>query len=114
MCDMYPEMAKRHGHVFVPSWEYKGYGEEVVSVSMNTSVLRHRAPDELRNVVRKCLLQWVPSGLLLCAVAPGPDYEYESTMEGRFSWDNVHQVKSRLRHLTITTIDKCGQAVLIR
>ena len=100
--------------MFVPSWDYTGPWSEIVTASMHTPILRHRDPEELREVIGRCMRRWTPQGLLKTDVAPGPAWAYRPFQRGMFSWDNIQMVKRHLRHLSVCAIDKCGQAVLIR
>ena len=100
--------------MFVPSWEYVGPWSEIVTASMHTPILRHRDPEELRWVVGCCLRQWTPLGMFQTEVALAPGWVYKPFLRGMFSWDNIQLVKRHLRHLSVCSIDKCGQAVLIR
>ena len=100
--------------MYVPSWEYTGVGAEVVNASMHTPILRHRDPEELREVIRWYMRRWTPGGMIPTDVAPGPTWAYRPFQRGMFSWENIQLVKRHLRHLAVCTVDKCGQAALIR
>ena len=64
-CHLYPsDFPRRHGHIFVPSWEYKGPYKRTVTALMSSPILSRYMPGAFELAVLQCWKRYLPQDLL--------------------------------------------------
>ena len=106
----------RHGHIFIPSWQYDGLFKKTIRTVMTSKVIGRRDAGSLLAAVYSSWRRYLPSGLI-------PDNYYYSPIEKEhtmsyspptdISYGRVRRCKTFLEDLVTMGIDKCGGRKLI-
>ena len=112
-CHMYPkEWPRRHGHIFIPSWEYQGAFEQTVHCLASCVVSDTYQPWALRAALKHWWNRYLPAGLLGEFQVP-PRAEHSPSSSSPLSRTVVKALVHYLRKLVVMGIDKCKQRKLI-
>ena len=103
-CHLYPsDFPRRHGHIFVPSWEYK----RTVTALMSSPILSRYNTGAFELAVLQCWKRYLPQGLL-CKI-----YKYDTPTRPPtdachpLSSLRVKKLQTYLEDLVVMGIDKC-------
>ena len=97
----------RHGHIFIPSWEYQGPFEQTMTAIMSSIVKSLYSPTAFKRAQYSCWKRYLPLGLLGEVYKyDKPDYPPEVTSHPLSSF-RVRQLKTFLEDLVMMGIDKC-------
>ena len=115
-CDRpeYAGLPKRHGHSFLPSWEYTGPHQPTICGSSKTLLHPDKRFWDLGIAVCTFWMQHLPSGMLPGAVR-GTEYLYMYEAEWgnpAFRAGEAYKTKKVLKHLAVLPIDKCQHRML--
>ena len=111
----YAGLPRRHGHIFVPSWEYTGPHEATINgSSKNLLHPNKRLRDQvLSTAVWTFWMHYLPSSLLPDAVRGTESLDEAEWGSPAFRAGEVYRTKRALRHLAVLPIDKCQHRMLI-
>ena len=114
-CDQYPELAsqKRHGHIFIPSWQYTGYGCSAVQSPMQSVLVSTLKPGTIATAIRQSWEKSLPDFFIPPIRDPVTDRQRATTTDGHFDIEFVARVVSYLSMLVVMGIDKCTSRCLI-
>lgn len=113
-CDQYPELHshKRHGHIFIPSWQYTGFGSSAVQAPMQSVLASTSKLGSIVSTVRASWRQSLPD--LNIPPMFDPDTPQRAPQsDGHFSIDFVIKIVTYLSMLVVMGIDKCTSRCLI-
>ena len=112
VCHQYPHLPKRHGHVYVPSWEYSGFGERLVRCNMKSRARRVKSSWRVKLSIRKWWAKSLPKSLfpnVPCCLDDDTPKDPDSIFHPHY----IREVLGHLKHLAIVGIDKClGRSLL--
>ena len=113
-CSQYPEFSsqERHGHSFIPSWQYTGFGKG------------HKATVTFQSTMKSVLTPTNRPGSIACAIRDAwrrslhdvfmpkirdleAEHQRHTQCDGHFSIDFVQRVAAFLRMLVVMGIDEC-------
>ena len=108
-CHLYPSsFPRRHGHIFIPAWEYQEPFKQTVTALMSITVWSLYSPEAFSLSQYSCWKRNLPLGLL------GESWTYTSRTTPQkllvshpLSSFRVQQLKSFLEDLVTMGIDKC-------
>ena len=109
----YAGLPRRHGHIFVPSWEYTGPHEATINGSSKTLLHPNKRHRDLSTAVWAFWMHYLPSSLLPDAVRGTESLNEAEWGSPAFRAGEVYRTKRFLRHLAVLPIDKCQHRMLI-
>ena len=113
-CDRYPELhsQKRHGHIFIPSRQYSGFGSNAVQAPMQSELASSIKAGSIASAVRASWRQSLPDFYIPPMFDPDtPQQAHKS--DGHFSIDFVNRIVTYLSMMVVMGIDKCTSRCLI-
>lgn len=111
-CHLYPGLPKRHGHVYVPSWQYEGVGEEVVNSNMKSRVFRTKSGWQAKMEIKKWWGRSLPSSIYPDVYCFQPD-SMTGDPDNMFQATTVRAAARHLKDLAVVGVDKCmGRSLL--
>ena len=110
---MYSGLPKRHGHIFVPSWDYTGPHEATIRGSSKTLLHPSKRFRDLSTAVWTFWMQYPPSSMLPETVRGTNAMTEAGNGNPAFRAGEVYRTKKGLEHLAVMPIDKCQPRVLI-
>ena len=111
-CHRYPShWPKRHGHLFIPSWQYTGPFKDTVTSLMSCTVKKEYSPRQLFKAIAIFWNKHFPSNLCGRIIVPTKS-QYQS-QSGPLSSQIVQAARSYLSHLAVIGIDKCSNRKLL-
>ena len=108
-CDQYPELSahKQHGHIFIPSWQYTGFGCSTVQAPMQSVLASTLRPGSIASAIHQSWRQSLPDFYIPPIQESETDGQRDTKSDGHFNIDFVRQVETYLSMLVVMGIDKC-------
>ena len=96
-CDQYPELHshKRHGHIFIPSWQYTGFGSSAVQAPMQSVLASTSKLGSIASAVRASWRQSLPDFYIPPMFDPDTPQRAPQS-DGHFSIDLVNKIVTYL------------------
>ena len=112
-CSLFPDLPRRHGHVYCPSWEYTGNYEATVRANMRSHVGTGDDWVQLEQTLRGVWLRYLPSWSCPYTLDIRGSGVARYTGES-FRPDVVRRAKKLLAPLAVTAVDKQASALLLQ
>ena len=112
-CSLFPDLPRRHGHVYCPSWEYTGSYEATVRANMRSHVGTGDDWVQLEQTLRGVWLRYLPSWSCPYTLDIRGSGVARYTGES-FRPDVVRRAKKLLAPLAVTAVDKQASALLLQ
>ena len=112
-CALFPDLPKRHGHVYCPSWEYNGDFAATVRANMRSHVGTGDDWVELDNALKSVWLRYLPQWSCPSTLEPRGSGVVQPTAE-EFRPDVVRKCRTLLAPLAVTAVDKQASALLLQ
>ena len=112
----YAGLLRRHGHIFVPSWEYTGPHEATINGISKTLLHPSKRLCRLRDLSTAVWTFWmhyVPSSLPPDAVRGTESLDEAEWGNPAFRAGEVYRTKRALQHLAVIPIGKCQHRMWI-
>ena len=104
----------RHGHIFVPSWQYKGPFQDTVREVMNSKVRGRHSFNSVLGAVKKSWARYLPSAMMPTDFYYDVETGTHDHHPGHLDWGYVRLCIEFLSSLVIMGIDKCqGRKLLL-
>ena len=111
---LYPSMfQRRHGHIFIPSWEYQGPFKQTMAAIMSSTDQSLYSPTAFELAQYSCWKRYLPLGLLRDTYTYNMTDYLPSTASHPLSSFRVQQLKAFLEDLVTMGIDKCRNRKLV-
>ena len=113
-CHLYPSSwPRRHGHIFIPSWEYQGPFKQTMTAIMSSTVRPLYSPTAFEQAQYSCWKRYLPLGLLGEIFKYDMPYYPPEVASHPLSSFRVRQLKTYLEDLVTMGIDKCRNRKLV-
>ena len=113
-CHLYPSSwPRRHGHIFIPSWEYQGPFKQTMTAIMSSTVRSLYSPTAFEQAQYSCWKRYLPLGLLGEIFKYDMPYYPPEVASHPLSSFRVRQLKTYLEDLVTMGIDKCRNRKLV-
>ena len=112
-CYLYPELPRRHGHVFCPSWSYVGPHQETVCSSNKSKVIPGSSAEATQYAVREAWFKYLPKALLPYGAPIDPERRNKPTQARHLLCREVRDCARALSQLVVVSLDKCNSRNLI-
>ena len=113
-CHLYPSSwPRRHGHIFIPSWEYQGPFKQTMTAIMSSTVRSLYSPTAFEQAQYSCWKRYLPLGLLGEIFKYDKPYYPPEIASHPLSSFRVRQLKTYLEDLVTMGIDKCRNRKLV-
>ena len=109
----YAGLPRRHGHIFVLSWQYTGPHEMTIRGSSKTLLHPSKRFRDLSTAVWTFWMRYLPSSMLPDAVRGTEHLNEAQWGHPAFQAGEVYRTKKVLKHLAVLPIDKCQHRMLI-
>ena len=101
-------MPKHHGHVFCPSWEYRGFGADIVNCCARSKVKSTPSSGELTTMIKSFWCRILPADLWPigeCKLSTtNASYNGDYLFNGRYA----RAINDYFSNLVCSGIDKCN------
>ena len=113
-CDQYPELHshKQHGHIFIPSWQYTGFGSSTNQTPLQSVLVSSCKPSSIASAVRASWREFLPDFYIPKMHDPYT-LQRAPKSDGHFSTDFVNRIGAYLSMLVVMVIHKCTAQCLI-
>ena len=112
-CALFPDLPKRHGHVYCPSWKYDGKFVATVRANMRSHVGTGDDWVELERTLKGVWLRYLPQWSCPPSLEPQGSGVVQPTAE-EFRPNVVRQCRTLLAPLAVTAVDKQASALLLQ
>lgn len=112
-CHLFPDLPKRHGHVYCPSWEYNGDFSATVRANMRSHVGTGDDWTDLEQRLKGAWLRYLPEW----SCPPSLDLRGSGVLQPtaeEFRPDVVRRCSTLLAPLAVTAVDKQASALLLQ
>ena len=113
-CHLFPDLKKRGGHLFVPSWEYCGPYAGTVQCTMASKIHGRVTEEDMDDAINTFWLRYLPDALRPYVDAPPLLGSKANKVVNRdLTEKQVRLCKRALCGLVVVPIDKCTSRVLL-
>jgi hypothetical protein len=119
-CDQFPDLPRRHGHIYCPSWQYVGEYQDLIRAPAKSHVARALDFDGVGRALVTAWLRYLPQWSI-------PFFDFAGVLRttsrrvnspgdsdtSTFGSVNVRQAKTFFSRLAVTGVDKCSQSLLL-
>ena len=115
-CGQYPGLAShtRHGHIFIPSWQYyTGFGYKTVQAHMQSVLASTLRPGTIATAIRHSWTKSLPDFFIPTIRDPETDRQRATMTDGHFNIDFVTRIVYYRSMLVVMGIAKCDSRCLI-